>query len=308
MKTFKQFIEDLITTDAFQPSNLVGTRTPDGDFKKPGMKKQKGKFKLKKKAKINSVYDMQKKRTMYKIEPAVWEQTKTISLLNKYLEMAVPRTIDLNKKYYHGTSIEAFGESILKEGIKVPDLTLRKGKLKPVDGKVYITPYLFYAQIYAIGGDIAGNNYSPSAYEQEHAGRYGWVFVIDGNQLKDIQPDEDSVGDMLYYLLNPQYIEKQTHYSLDGADWLVELAKTYLTALQFQKVKRYDDYGDLAMAGKKLISRMTDNEKLELIDRGAHIAHTGNLIPSEAWKIDKFNVIDLKKDGSNFFEVADRIK
>ena len=222
--------------------------------------------------------------------------------------MAVPRDSDFAKVYYHGTSIEKNGESILKEGIKIPDLTLRKGKYRPVDGKVYITPYIFYAQIYAIGGDFAGNNYTPSAYEQEHGGRYGWMFVIDGNQLKDIQPDEDSIGEILYYSLNRGDIKEHPNYNLDNLEWLVNMAKNNLTPLQYKKVKNYEDFGDLAMAGKKLVKIMSGKQHLELIDKGAHIAHGGNLIPKEAWKIDKFNVIDLKKDGSNFFDVADKIK
>lgn len=231
-----------------------------------------------------------------------------MSQFARYMEMAAPRESDIARRYYHGTSIEKNGESILREGIKVPDLTTRKGKLRPMDGQVYITPYIFYAQIYAIGGDFAGNNYTPSEYEQENAGRYGWIFVIDGDQLSDIQPDEDSIGDMLYYLLNPAYAEKQKHYDLSKIGWLAELAKNRLTPIQYSKVKSYDDYGDLAMAGKKLVKIMTDAQKLGLIDAGAHVANAGNLIPAEAWKLDKFNVIDLKKDGSNFFKIAERIR
>jgi hypothetical protein len=73
----KQVLEELISTANFQPSNLIGTRMPNGDFAKPGMKKQRGKWKLKKKAKINSAEEMQKKRSMFKIEPAVWEDNTT---------------------------------------------------------------------------------------------------------------------------------------------------------------------------------------------------------------------------------------
>ena len=52
MKTLKSVLEDLITTDAFQPSNLVATRTPDGGLAKPsrGPQKAKGRLRLKKRA------------------------------------------------------------------------------------------------------------------------------------------------------------------------------------------------------------------------------------------------------------------
>ena len=45
------------------------------------------------------------------------------------------------------------------------------------------------------------------------------------------------------------------------------------------------------------------------IDKGAHIAHGGKLIPTHAWKIDKIkDTPKLKKDGSNFFQIATQIK
>jgi len=79
----KKFLEEIVTTASFQPSNYVGTRMPDGGFAKPGMgpQKQKGKWKLKKKAKINSINDMtmgiRKRPTMFKISPAEWETSET---------------------------------------------------------------------------------------------------------------------------------------------------------------------------------------------------------------------------------------
>lgn len=76
----KKFLEEIVTTASFQPSNYVGTRMPDGGFAKPGMgpQKQKGKkLKFKKRSKINSIEDMtmgiQKRATMFKIEPAEWD-------------------------------------------------------------------------------------------------------------------------------------------------------------------------------------------------------------------------------------------
>lgn len=48
--------------------------------------------------------------------------------------------------------------------------------------------------------------------------------------------------------------------------------------------------------------------RLKLIDLGAHIAHTGSLKPKEAWAMPKTDNKMLKKNGSNFFKVAKRIK
>lgn len=68
------------------------------------------------------------------------------------------------------------------------------------------------------------------------------------------------------------------------------------------------EYEYWAKAGKVLNKKMTDQEKLQLIDLGAHIAHTGNLKPKEAWAMPKTDNKLLKKDASNFFKIAKRIK
>ena len=83
MKTLKDFLENLITTANFTPSDgaFAGTNTPDGKIKKPSKGPQKvkrKKSKLKKKAKINKLEDMmmgdmQKRPTHFRIQPAVWE-------------------------------------------------------------------------------------------------------------------------------------------------------------------------------------------------------------------------------------------
>ena len=123
------------------------------------------------------------------------------------VEMATPRQSDLERVYYHGTPKSENAKSIMAHGINPPDLTGRSNYLTPVKGKVYITPKIDYATIDAIGGNVAGNK-APD-WMLDSYGRYGYLFVIDGHQLSDIQPDEDSVGEMIY----------------DGEiDWLNDLA------------------------------------------------------------------------------------
>ena len=110
----KQVLEDLITTANFgNASNLVGTRTPDGGFASPGMKKQTGKWKLKKKAKVNTAIEMQKRKTMFKIEPAIWGESIARTISEK-IQSAEPEKIakniknylKINKQYYNWGTVE----------------------------------------------------------------------------------------------------------------------------------------------------------------------------------------------------------
>ena len=211
-------------------------------------------------------------------------------------EMALPRVSDTSKSYYHGTDDINNALGILREKkIKIPSLEGRETKMTPVKGKVYITPSLHYAQIYAIGGDFAGHE----APDNWLIGlkRFGFLFTIPGNEIKDIQPDEDNIGKTLYECLNGK----------KNLPWLVDLAQRHLSPYLRKKVKAYDDYADFAKAGKILVKHMTDAQKLQLIDQGAHIAHGGDLSFSECWMIEKNKTKDLKSDGSNFFDFAKRV-
>lgn len=221
--------------------------------------------------------------------------------LKQYLiEMAMPRKIDFVKTYYHGTDNDKAAKGILKKGIQPPDLHINskyKGMLTPVKGKVYITSELKYALIYAIGGDMIGVNLGDWSSILSSGREYAYIFVINGKELRDIQPDEDAIGEKIWF----------TSTTSPDWGWLHNMAEKELTSKQFSKVLD-GEYRYWAAAGKKLVKKMTDTQKWQLIDDGAHIAHTGSLKIKEAWKMHKNDNVKLKKNGSNFFKVAKRIK
>jgi len=212
----------------------------------------------------------------------------------KFFEMAEPRPEDKSKKYYHGTSTKVAADGILKTGIQPPDLGNRKGQMTPVKGKVYLTPNLKYAVIYATGANMLGSELPESMIIKEPI---GYLFVVYGKQLRDVQPDEDYIGELIGM--------NSDHHKCP--QWLHDMAKHALTPNQFRKVLE-GEYAYWAQAGKKLVKLMSDEQKLELVSLGASIAHGGAIIPDEAWEFDKTLNVKLKKDGSNFFKLAKRVK
>jgi hypothetical protein len=130
--------------------------------------------------------------------------------------------------------------------------------------------------------------------------RIGYLFIISGKDLVDIQPDEDSIGEMIFKLATGKQFENKLQ-------WLYGLARRKLTDKQWAKLIG-GEYVMFAHAGKKLLPLMTDEQKLQLISLGAHVAHTGKLIPSAAYKIDGYKIELLKRDGSNFFDVAEKVR
>jgi hypothetical protein len=208
-----------------------------------------------------------------------------------YRLAAVPREIDYQKTYYHGTPKEEAAQGILSDGgITPPDIGRKRNMLTPVKGKAYLTTSLVYAVIYGFGGVWHSFNVVPD--HMMKSGDYGYVFVIPGTELKDIQPDEDNVGEMV---------------ADNKVDWLSRMAKQHLTDRQYTKVME-GEYNYWAQAGKKLLKKMTDGQKLELLDYGVHVAHEGMVEFSECWRFLKEGALRIEEDASNFFDVAERCR
>lgn len=230
---------------------------------------------------------------------------------NEISEMASPTDDMKSRVYYHGTSDTKAAESIMQQGLRGVE-TQGRGQLAPVAGKVYMTGDISYAIMYALGG-----NFTHAMMERkDYSDPYGYVFVIKGSDLVDVQPDEDSVGEYLHS--HSKVINGKSNYAHDavfgfdastgdGMDAKIwHNLRHAVTDNQFKKIMR-GEYAFFAAGGKRALSKMPDWMKIELINRGAHIAHGGSIMPSECWKIKKTDVAKLKKDGSNFFEVAERI-
>lgn len=225
-------------------------------------------------------------------------------------------TIDLhNRIYYHGTSTQSFGEQIIKEGIIKPGNTNinRGSKLTPMIDMTYATPSIETACTYALGGIMMGVKTYETSLKN---GQFGFIFEIDSNSFTDIKPDEDFVGELIYFLeKNPNYYtdemwlntKKWMNNNPSDVQFFLSLAKSNLTDNQYRKCIRYDDYADFAVAGKKLNKILPNDFMKKIIQLGCPIANKGSLKISNAWKIDKNKSIEIKKDASNFFDIAEKV-
>jgi len=224
-----------------------------------------------------------------------------------------------SRVWYHGTPSLKTAERIAIEGIRPPTLALVTGKyrsprsmLAPVRGRVYLTPDIAYAQIYALGANMAGSEL-PNSVKNDY-GRYGYVLVVPGSELVDLQPDEDEVGELLSSaLLGPPrqggWIgEHGTRAWTRDPSFMEELARfarKVLTAKQLWSLTHDVGIAVEASAGKRALKKMSDAMKLRIIALDTHVSHAGPpLHPVEAWEIDRERSPELKADGSNFFNVA----
>ena len=223
-------------------------------------------------------------------------------------EMAKPSGSLLKKTFYHGTSKMDAAENILKQGyLKPRDIEWEENSLTPVAGRVYLTEDVKYATIYAIGGDVMGSKTFQPTSEK------GYIFTVKGKELKDIQPDEDFVGEMIYNK-EPEWLYDRAEEVLnDYPEWeLPEDLQEQLQLLGYTLLQAVmeGEYAAWAVAGKILLEEeLDDDEILELVKiDGNAIAHTGKIKIDKAWEIDTSLIPKIKKDASNIFKLAKRIK
>ena len=223
------------------------------------------------------------------------------------VEMATPSSQIVDKLYYHGTKTKEAAKSIWKNGL-VSSFTDdkyngKKALYRPVDGNVYVTTDLKYAIIYALGGVLMGSDY----LEKRDPKGFGYLFVFNGTELNDIQPDEDSVGEMVHdCLLKQIHSDRHPDSVINTSPTVRRLANKAKAEMSPRTIEKAIDgeYSAWIRIGKYLLSRMTDEQKLELIDLGAHVANKGNMLPHQMWAIPYKQVKHLDRDGSNFFEYA----
>jgi hypothetical protein len=217
------------------------------------------------------------------------------------------RNPDSARLYYHGSTGEktaGSAEGALKDGFLRGRAVQQRSKLAPIVGRVYLTPSVEYAQIYALGGVLAGRDIHPSSIERN--GRYGYMFVVTETELNDPWPDEDAVGQLVSDGLRNESTYRK---SLGECPrWLVRLAEYNLTPTQLSRMRSlYAEYADEAAAGKKLVKKMTPDQRAELVSRGWAVASVGPTRFTQAWRIDKTRSAELREDGSNFFDIAERL-
>lgn len=97
--------------------------------------------------------------------------------------------------------------------------------------------------------------------------------------------------------------------SSDELDLLSNLYGRRSLPLAMYKAVKDGEVVFQATLGRLLLDRvLSDKEKLEILsEEEVHVAHTGSLRPDESWRIDKRDSARLESDGSNFFEIAEKV-
>ena len=222
----------------------------------------------------------------------------------------------IGKTYYHGTDSISSALGIFEQGIR-PNM-VEKHHDTTFKDRVYLTSDLESAMIYALGCDCFGVDIPESFKEGKRA--YGFVFFVDWSSIegRDVQPDEDSVGNVLSGLFGCtrgrqtsgcEHHLVEENVKKEDVKWLIYTAKERLSPLRMRKLIRYDEEFDLYRAGRQLLIRSSEYEIRRMIESGItkNIAVKGVVSPSACYMFDKDDSKHIKKDGSNFFSYARKV-
>ena len=217
-------------------------------------------------------------------------------------EASVPSNL-LAPRYFHGTKKQHI-KNVLAHGLYPPDFVAfgrRNTALRPVQGRVYLTP----------------NACQASGYGQ-------YLLVINRESLiGDLQPDEDEVGEIFHWIMQKDFpnLDKTREIHKGNDDFIARME--YLNQPdQAKPVRKFKDfmrntltpnmqnqviggeYDWWAKSGKAALKKMPDNIMLWLISLGVHVGYEGRLLPDEAWLINKKGLLS---DGSNLSQVATQL-
>lgn len=234
-----------------------------------------------------------------------------ISYSDFILEMATPSPEHRTIEWYHGTK-DITG--ILETKTIKPGNTTDVKSLKtftPQFNRSYLTADIDFALVYAFGGHLSNSTpYNKQAY----------ICVISGNDLADINPDEDIIADLAqqyfrfdrktYSFQFREALEKEKSDDSKHSQELFEILSYMQRNISYDAfIKINNDWGYGTRIGKFLIKKMPDYMKHKLINlkHTRAIANEGEAPVSEIWQLDISKYAEIKADSSNFRNYAKRI-
>lgn len=176
-------------------------------------------------------------------------------------EMATPTDFMKEKMWFHGTGQEN-GEKILQTKVLKPSERVTKksrGYMTPVFNKTYLTADLDEAVRYALF--------------RSEVDEIPYLIGVSGENLKDVQPDEDIIADLL-----------QTEDTIKGFEWLENMAN-YVDKKVYDRFKWRGDYALSVLLAKKIVKNLPDYRKIELINKGLKLAHEGEIPVTTIWQL-----------------------
>ena len=222
-----------------------------------------------------------------------------VSIYNEIIAEAVPVPEELKGKiWYHGTKKE-FVNKIISDKALMPPESPGKRDMSPQLGKVYMTSDIKEGIGYAFFRNNLYIEYPRKGWETEEG--FGYLVVINGKDMKEFEPDEDIVADLI-----PDYDDNKNPDGTHKYQWLRDLAKN-VAPKQFDKYETRGDYEYGTKLGKMLMKYITPAQKLLLVLAGQKLGHEGKIPVSEVWELDFRKREEYLKNPEGFRNISKRL-
>lgn len=194
------------------------------------------------------------------------------------------------KSFYYGVPDRVNALKIWEEG-QIPIFSGKKG----YDTRTYLSNFLSEACNYA---DVTlGRKYAKNTLKSK--GRYGYIFFVSGQELRDIFPNESEIGRFIQEIYNHQYDRKD----LDPATFRFLTWVWSILDRQAQKSIIYDEADAYHEIGKKVLNDMTDVQILWLLGKkDLRITNEGLVGFSRLYRVDRMSVADFDLEGEDFIQ------
>lgn len=208
--------------------------------------------------------------------------------------------IEATDTYYHGGSGASIRQ-MAKDGYVAAPLETGNRYQSPLAGRSYLTKDLGYALIYALGGDMVGYQGNDPHYLD---GPEGGIVLVSPNE-ETLIPDEDWLGEK--FTSGFQGASNSIYETLKNQQALSQVFQN----MQKQNKNKLWEMSYQSMIGKmaiRILMKYNPSYLKELAKESHSLSHEGNLKVLKAWVFDKAkDNPKFKKDGSNFFDIAQEI-
>jgi hypothetical protein len=180
---------------------------------------------------------------------------------------------------YHGTPMKDGYQGIVGQGLKVnPELIAQKYKgqenFAPLPG-VYMTTEFGNAVRYSFMSEVPDEKYAEYIKQEP----YGYVFEFSGNDLSNVTPDEDELGNFLKQLVNSKNLQTN----------LLKIVQSVPEELRIKLQQPRVDFETIALAGKWVVNNISDSTMQYLMKRYHNVVNYGSIKPTAVWVIPKPN-------------------
>lgn len=191
---------------------------------------------------------------------------------------------------------------------------------KPMKGQIYLTKSLKIACSYMIVPVRDWTAFSQQEMKQFlhlfQIDQFGWMFVVDSS-LENSMPDEDEVATLLikWHKREAPMLQMDVAQMFDSLNltddllFLPQIAQEIEPEFFFGNGRFYrHTYSKYLLLAKKVIKLLSPQQKQVVIGHTSNLSISKTATVKESWKFDKLLSHKLLPDGSNIWQLAERIK